>query len=249
MSTTSTPSSPPAGWYPAPDGSAQPWWWDGTRWSVYGPTPGPHSLGTRGLARLATATQALLVACGIVTIATIGVEMFGIVAASSFLDGHQAAFGLLNAYDILSPLATILGSLALISTGVVWAVWQFHAAKHVAGRTRRTPGWHAGSWFIPVVSLWFPYQNISDLWRAAGRSRPAWLIVWWLLWIANSVTSRIASGIYTAAESLELLVVSMWVSIAGALLLLAATPLAWLIVRGITAGIAHPRVFPTSPGV
>ena len=186
MSTTPTPSSPPAGWYPAPDGSAKPWWWDGSRWRMYAPTADPQPAPTKSLAKLATATQALLLACGVVSIATIGVELFGIVGVSSFFAGSLSAAGLLSAYDVLTALVAVLGSLFILATGVLWAIWQYRAAKRVPGRTRRTPGWHAGSWFIPVVTFWFPYQNISDLWRAGGRQRPSWQIAWWLLWLGSN---------------------------------------------------------------
>jgi hypothetical protein len=132
---------------------------------------------------------------------------------------------------------SILSSLSLLATGVLWATWQYRAAKHVTGRTRRSAGWHAGSWFVPIVSLWFPYQNISDLWRAVGRTRPSWQIIWWLLHLVSNVFIGQSTRIYLAAEDLEQLRIAMSLSIVGEILLLAAAPFAWLIVRGITQGI------------
>ena len=90
---------------------------------------------------------------------------------------------------------------------------------------------------MPVVSLWFPYQNISDLWRALGRVRPSWQVVWWLLWVVSNVISQISSRIYLEAVDLEQLRVAMALSLGGEILLLAAAPFAWLVVRGITQGV------------
>jgi hypothetical protein len=50
-----------------------------------------------------------------------------------------------------------------------------------------------GSWLIPVVDLWFPYQNLTDLHRAVtpdagGRRIPVTYRLWWGLWLANTLT-------------------------------------------------------------
>lgn len=200
---------------------------------------------TNAIAKLATTTQVLLIACGVVSVATIGVETFGISSVTGFLDGNQAAVDLINAYDQAVLVTSILSAVLLVATGVLWAIWQYRVAKQVAGGTRRSPGWHAGSWFIPIVSFWFPYENISDLWRAVGRSRPPWQIVWWLLWVVSNWVIQVSSRIYATAEELDEFRVAMWVSLAGEFLQLAAVPLAWLVIRGITHGILQRSSVPT----
>lgn len=179
----------------------------------------------------------LLVVYVALSVATIGVEAFGISAITGFLTGDQSAVDMLAGYDQSLSVVSMLSAVSAVATGVLWAIWQYRAAKQVAGLTRRVAGWHAWSWFVPVISLWFPYQNISDLWRAIGRTRPAWQIVWWLLWLAGNAFVQQSTRVYLAAEDLEQLRVSSWLSIVGELLLLAAAPLAVLIVRRITQGI------------
>lgn len=234
---TSSPTPPPAGWYPAPDGSSATWWWDGARWTQPHHQPGQQAATTNDIAKLAMATQVLLIACGVLSVATIGIETFGISAVTGFLNGDNGAIGMLDVYDQSTSVVAILSSLSLLATGVLWAIWQYRAAKQVTGRTRRSAGWHAGSWFVPIISLWFPYQNISDLWRALGRTRPSWQIIWWLLFVVSNVFIGQSTRIYLAAEDLEQFRVAMWMSIVGEILLLAAAPLAWLVIRGITQGI------------
>jgi hypothetical protein len=194
---------------------------------------------TNAMAKLAMATQVLLIVCGVMSVATIGIETFGISAATGFLNGNNAAIDMLDMYDQSTSVVSILSSLSLLATGVLWVIWQYRAAKRVTGRTRRSAGWHAGSWFVPIISLWFPYQNISDLWRAVGRTRPSWQIIWWLLYLLSNVFIGQSTRIYLAAEDLEQFRVAMSMSIVGEILLLAAAPLAWLIIRGITQGILH----------
>jgi hypothetical protein len=243
---TTTPSPPAAGWYPAPDGSSDPWWWDGTQWAA--PAAAPAAVAQthypvqwtvmRAPVTLARVTQVLLIACGVLSILTIGVDLFGIVAAESFLGGSGAAYDLLVTFDTLSPLLAIVSLLVLLATAALWAVWQYHAAKAVPGETRRTPGWHAGSWFIPFVTYWFPYQNVSDLSRAVGRSRPRWLPVWWSLWIGSAIGFSVASAITTyTGQTLEMLTAGLWVDLIAELLRLAAAPLAVLVVHTITQGL------------
>lgn len=227
MSTTPPPpATPAAGSQPASHGSP-----------ALPEQAGQPVAVTQPLAKLASATQVLLIVCGALSVVTIGTELFGIEAASAFLAGDDAALGSLEAYDQTTVLVSILSSIAFIVTGVLWAIWQYRAAKQVVGRTRRSPGWHAGSWFIPIVSFWYPYQNISDLWRAVGLSRPSWQIAWWLLFLGSNFSIQVSGRAYMAAETLEQFRVAMWTSFAGEVMLLAAAPLAWLVVRGITRGI------------
>lgn len=229
-------TSPSAGWYPAPDGSSASWWWDGARWTPPGQKFGGQAATTTSLAELAVATQALLIVCIVMSVVTVGVETFGLSSMTVYLNGYDSAMGLLELYDWMTVAATLVWSIAFLATAVLWLLWQFRAAKQFSGETRRSPGWHVGSWMVPIISWWFPYQDISDLWRAVGRSRPGWQILWWLCWLVGSVALQISGSMYTSAQDLERLRIALSVTIAGHGLLMVAASLAWLIVRGITHG-------------
>jgi hypothetical protein len=98
------------------------------------------------------------------------------------------------AASLISIGASVLGGLVILlylPLIPVFIVWFYQARKNAEGRGWRQrwgPGWAIGAWFVPVVSLWFPYQIMADIWRAglpaSERSRPAWLpIAWWACWL------------------------------------------------------------------
>lgn len=107
-------------------------------------------------------------------------------------------------------LRSLLSGLFLLvcAAGVVgWLRWQYLCGRLVddgsptrTGRVlRRSPGWHVASWFVPVLCLWWPPQNVADLDREAWRraldpgqpARPAiggdpgsgLLLIWWSTWL------------------------------------------------------------------
>jgi uncharacterized protein DUF4328 len=79
------------------------------------------------------------------------------------------------------------GSLMIPGFAVLFVVWfrraRINAERH-GYRQRRARGWTFWGWFVPIVSLWFPFQLMGDIWRAGlpaeRRGRTAWLpALWW----------------------------------------------------------------------
>jgi Domain of unknown function (DUF4328)/Protein of unknown function (DUF2510) len=72
---------------------------------------------------------------------------------------------------------------------VLLLMWQFQAARTAQLLflpARRSPGLGVGSWFIPVVAIWFPYQAIRDCLPPGDPGRSA-VARMWGLWIATTV--------------------------------------------------------------
>jgi hypothetical protein len=79
---------------------------------------------------------------------------------------------------------------------IMFLVWLHSATKNVRAFGRYglkfTPAWAVVSWFIPIVSMFAPYQSVSEIWRASepesvGVDRTDWVTqrvpslvgVWW----------------------------------------------------------------------
>jgi len=251
------PTSPPPGWYPAPHAGNAPRYWDGASWSEGAPsapvapvapagvapyppagavTPAPVTI--RPLRGIGKATGVLVAISGAIAVVTSLLSWWGLVTIDRFTVG-AAPLSELETYDALSLWVSVLSLIVLLATGVCWWIWQYRAAVRVRAVNpagiRRSPGWHVGSWIIPVIAWWFPFQNVKDLVRssraAVGGGVLGW---WWGLWLASSFATSISSRMAMAADTLDALSSSLAVALAGEVLLVAAAPLAWLVLRRTT---------------
>ena len=158
----------------------------------------------------------------------------------------------------------VVGVLLLLNIIPVFLIWLYHAsrnAEQLGHWPRRSAGWAIGGWFIPVVSLWFPCQAVSDLWRAAQpperRTRIPWLVVaWWTCWLLAWLTSFAVIhtdqgiffnyGLYTTDISRLVL------AIGGLLLIMivrkvSKSPLGDPQDPGLAAAPSHPAAAPAGP--
>src|SRR5262245_9232392 len=80
--------------------------------------------------------------------------------------------------------------------GILFVVWFRRArinAEHHGWLQRRARAWTFWGWIVPIVSLWFPFQIMGDIWRAglpeSKRHKVAWLpALWWTTWLLGAVT-------------------------------------------------------------
>jgi hypothetical protein len=108
-------------------------------------------------------------------------------------DGELAAPETYDRFDRLTVLAT---TGCLVAAIVIWCVWQHQAASSTDhDELRRSPRMHVLSWFIPVVSLWFPLQNMRDLWDVNVGPRRRFLVGWWwAFWIIANISTRLSDS-------------------------------------------------------
>lgn len=72
-----------------------------------------------------------------------------------------------------------------------------------------TPGWAVGYYFIPIVSLWKPYQAMKEIWLASvdGKRPSAILGTWWTLWIFSGIIGNISFRLTLAEGDENLLLI------------------------------------------
>ena len=73
-----------------------------------------------------------------------------------------------------------------------------------------TPGWSIGYYFIPILTLWKPFQAMKEIWKASHK--PAnWstenagsiLGLWWFLWIVTNMLGQAVFRMSTGTEELQ----------------------------------------------
>ncbi|MEU1285461.1 DUF4328 domain-containing protein [Kitasatospora sp. NPDC005856] len=144
----------------------------------------------------------------------------------------------------------LLQVVALAASAIAFVAW-FHRVRVNAEvfdprghRFKR--GWAIGSWFTPVVALWFPRQIAGDIWQASARPdasgvRPqlpqTLLTLWWAAFWASNVTGRIGSRYLDSASAkyADGYQEAVGWLLASDLLSVAAAVLAVLVVRRLTA--------------
>jgi len=102
-----------------------------------------------------------------------------------------------EAFDRRERFLNVMELFLFAVTSVLALKWihraNFNARQLGAEGMRFTPGWAVGSFFIPVVNLWKPYQAMKEIWKASsspsnwqGAPSGALLGIWWFLWILSA---------------------------------------------------------------
>jgi Domain of unknown function (DUF4328) len=196
----------------------------------------------RPLRGIGTATRILIAVYAALSLVTVLIDGWGIMTLDAYNSGSVGAEAL-NAYDRVSVALSLFSVGVLLAAGICWVVWQYRAAASVPrSGLRRSPGWHVGSWFIPVVSLFFPFQNVSDLARSSRAELSGGVRgTWWTLWLASNLVSSFATQAASSARSIPGLTGALAGSMLGELLVIAAAVFAWIIVARITDAIDPKR--------
>ena len=151
---------------------------------------------------------------------------------ASISDGLQAVLSI--AYFSINILAIVFF--------IKWfrrAYYNLHQLKwHNA---RYTEGWAAGSWFIPIIWWWWPYQIMMDIWRGTqnalrerlGEPQSAAIVGWWwAFWLINSIYGNFSS-VSTRWNSTEMdeLIRGTKIDLIGDVISIPAIILAIMVVR------------------
>ncbi|MFI0780015.1 DUF4328 domain-containing protein [Streptomyces sp. NPDC021212] len=185
------------------------------------------------------------------------------------LDGGSVSPEKADDADEFYRVALLLSSAVMLALGIVWPIWfrrlRLNAEVFAPGQHRFSPGWAAGAWFTPVVSLWFPKQIANDIWRASSPQGPhqagrGLLNGWWVCWVisgplfsssllqwSNARQRALDSGLFGARGAIEDMRTAIGTNCFAYLVTLAAAILGLMVVRQITTMQEQRAALPQGP--
>jgi hypothetical protein len=134
----------------------------------------------------------------------------------------------INAHDVRERVVAFLTIAMYITSGILFIRWFRRAYFNLHQRAevlQHTEGWAAGSWFVPIVGLWYPYQIMRDLFvrtrylleragvQPAVGDSVGLRTAWWTLWVLAMIMDRVL-GRLPDADSIEALENATWFSMA-----------------------------------
>ena len=127
---------------------------------------------------------------------------FSPLAADAFADAaelglkpYESAF---TAYDAVGMLITPVA----LAAYVVSCLWLYKSRVSAEGATpsfvhERGKVWAWLGWWVPVVSLWFPYQVVRDVRRATSPRPVGGIGWWWAAWLVGYSVGQSADKMST----------------------------------------------------
>jgi hypothetical protein len=214
----------PPGWYPDPWRLA-PWrWWDGAAWTGYsspGAAPSPvvspvelqrardKEEKTWRWARRALVALLIVLAgqwLGAIWISHTFRHFWDQIPANSTNNGQVVEVWHFSPAD---SLYLDVPYVAAAAVAIVFMIWQHSAATVARGLgypSRTSPVFGVGSWFIPVINLWFPYWALTDTLPPDHPLRG--LTLWaWLAYLAATLIGE--TSFFVALASTAAAIVAM----------------------------------------
>jgi hypothetical protein len=115
----------------------------------------------------------------------------------------------------LVGIVTLIVSIISAVTFIQWFRRAYFNLHSLVPNLTYTEGWAAGSWFVPVIGFFRPYQIMVELYnktiaRLVERKLfdnqsfdLSFVKVWWALWIIVSIIGRVVYKYISEAETLD----------------------------------------------
>lgn len=107
----------------------------------------------------------------------------------------------------------ILYLLVFVISGFLILRWihraNYNARQLGAENMTFTPGWAIGYYFIPILTLWKPYQAMKEIWKASknptdweSQNADTILPIWWTFWLISNFLGQAIFRLSMRAEEL-----------------------------------------------
>lgn len=141
------------------------------------------------------------------------------------------------------------------ATVIIFLVWIYKAYRNLSAlgcaKLRYSAAWAVGSFFVPILQFFRPYQIVREIWKGSDPaidaydesrsdeiSAPSLIGWWWVVWIAHHMTGAYANIASRQIESLsmetarEYLTIT-WINFVSDILEAASAVLAIMVVKKI----------------
>lgn len=145
---------------------------------------------------------------------------------------------------IRGGLVAILHMLVYSLTAILFLRWTYLTKKNAtalgASGLAFSPGWSVGYYFIPVLTLWKPYQALHETFRAShpdfrenweSAPVPRLLPAWWTVWIIAGLVSQVLLRMtIKGGDSIPDLLKGSWINLLSTLIEIPLVALVWSLV-------------------
>lgn len=178
----------------------------------------------RDLSVLTQSLKALLLAGNVATF--LGLTSASVHLAQLLATGQGSSDDELTFVAVGEALLGLLQLVAILAVAVLFLRWIYLANTNVrvmgAGGLRYSPRGAIVWYFVPIASLWKPYQAMKEIWQASmdpanwRRVRtPKLLPIWWTLWLVSLPLSNASMKAGLSANDFTALLASRIVEIAS----------------------------------
>lgn len=119
-------------------------------------------------------------------------------------DGVSLQEDVISNNDLREQIVGIVYLIAFVFSVVVFIKWFRRAYYNLHIRTRNcehTEGWAAGCWFVPILSLFRPFQIMVEMWEKTTNliatqknillsKSKAIISIWWALWLVSNYLGK-----------------------------------------------------------
>jgi len=194
------------------------------------------------LSKRATLVKIGLLAVSVVMLFTVWVSFQDLDLLDQWKAGRfpsEAAWDRVDTLIVYSNMAALVVGLFTLVVFLLWLHLAYsNFSNETGGKTRFSPAWAVGGFFVPIVNLVRPFQVVSELAQhddiRGPRTVPAFVSRWWPLLLIAKISGAVVGSGGETAETIEDAIIWDWLGIASNATRIAAAVAAWFVVDHVT---------------
>jgi hypothetical protein len=198
------------------------------------------------LAQVLTAVMGLLI---LHDLAEIGHQASVISVMGRVIAGEEVPQASLEAIDQRSVILSVSLIALTIAAVVLFCLVMARGNRNARAFNRMpvtfTPGWAAGYFFVPVLSLWKPFQVMKEIWRASephpdprldlSFTEVSGLVpAWWAAYVLHAIVGQVSLRMNGSLANAQDFVRAAWVDVISSVVSIMAALLAAALVRALS---------------